>query len=143
MFYKSYSFPILLCGLSLFFQACSTTHTVGTISDHELSRIEKGSPAEDLIAIWGEPEQIQTVSEDPYVIEAWIYTRETTKMDIVDTGTIEIPYVHPITGQDGVRQEIVSTPQTTTQKDTIIVYVSHGLVRGWKIQTKLDRDITR
>lgn len=134
---------IALCIAALFAQGCSTTRVEVTDIAYQGSDIQKGSPIEDLVSAMGNPSRIEVVREKPLRLEAWIYIREKSRTEMIDTGTIEVPYVHPLTGKDGVMHEIVSDPQTTTQIDTITVYVSEGIVLSWKIESKTDRDIAQ
>ncbi len=134
---------VALSATALFTQGCSTTSVEITDTAYQSSEIKKGSPIEDLIVAMGEPTRVETVREQPLLLESWIYIRERSRTEMIDTGTIEVPYVNPITGEDGVMHEIVSDPQTTTQIDTITVYVSEGIVLSWKIQRKTDRDIAQ
>lgn len=131
------------CLALLILQGCNTTQVDIPDPTYETTQIQRGSPAEDLIAIWGKPNRIEIAREQPIILEAWIYIRESSKTEMIDTGTIEVPYVHPLTGREGVMHEIVSAPQTTTLTETITVYVSEGYVLSWKSERNQNRDISQ
>jgi|GEM_PF-1588732 len=128
---------------SFILSGCSTTKEgidAGSPYSQPLD-IVKGSPTEDLIALFGEPESIEPFGGAPEHVQIWTYTLTKTHTNLIGVDTIEVPFVDPITGEMRMLLETDLQPQMTIIENKIYVFVAYNKVLAWKVVRKKKTDL--
>ena len=89
----------------------------------------------------GQPQRIEPDPRDPENLQVWIYIRERSQVDMRSMESVEVPYVNPITGEMKTILEPVYKPHTTTNTETLRIYVVNNQVLGWKADHKQENTI--
>ncbi|MDQ8203895.1 hypothetical protein [Pelagicoccus sp. SDUM812003] len=125
---------ILLASIStLILSGCSTTQS-SALSEVPTIDLHKGSPVADLIELWGEPDSIEPLERAPEV-SVWTYKKQRSVTELIGAESVEIPYIHPITGEEMTLEEPVFKPQTTTSTQIIKVFVVDEKILAWRVDS--------
>ncbi len=128
---------ILALSVSVLFCSCSTTEGKKVEVPSSID-LRKGSSTADLIEIWGQPESVEPLEQAPE-IDVWTYKKERSVTNLIGADTVEIPYVHPITGEEMTLNEPVFQPQTTTQVQIVRVFIVNETILGWRVENEVEQ----
>ena len=103
--------------------------------------ITKGMSADELKAALGDPDDISPFKDNEGA-EVWTYRKIDKTVDMVVTGTKDVPYVDPFTGEQKMLQESVLNPETRTTETETKFLVVFGKVAAWNTNQKSSRHIT-
>lgn len=128
--------------LSVLVTGCATTESnLGKEVDRPTEVIiTKGMPAADLLAMLGEPKQIRPLDPPRDGFEVWVYSRQSTNVELKVTGTQEIPHVDPLTGMQTFIIDPIYNPESTTIKETTEFLIVNDQVADWKVERESKRD---
>jgi hypothetical protein len=129
-----------LCLLAL--PACSTTPSSAVEQKNPTRALRKGMTPAAVRAVMGEPVEVVPLPAPEGTSERWLYRQ--LPRNVVEqkvTGTQEIPYVDPITGQQRMIPEPVYSNVTTTIVEEIHLLWFNGELISWTTQRKENRSI--
>lgn len=118
---------------------CSTV-TSGV--SKEPVEITVGMSSMDVLLQLGEPTKVKEMEVDGALLEVWVYdiTRH-SRVDMRQTDTIEVPYVHPLTGQHQMIEVPELMPEITKVIETTEIVFDNERVVTWKQTREVDRDL--
>jgi hypothetical protein len=108
------------------------------------AELHKGMKPEEVRQALGNPVRVQPLKVPEGKAERWIYTRgKKTETRRVATGTMDLPYVDPITGQTRMIPEPVYSDEATTITEELHLFWHNGELVDWKIEYRSDRSYTQ
>ena len=118
---------------------CSTV-TSGV--SQEPIEITVGMSSLDVLLQLGKPSRVKEREVDGALLEVWIYniTRH-SHVDMRQTGTREVPYIDPITGQHRMVSEPELMPEITKFIETTEIFFDNERVVTWNQTREVDRNL--
>lgn len=123
----------------LLLNGCETTSAEDLRGPVEIT---VGMSSADVLLRLGEPSRVKEREIDGNLLEVWAYdyTRQ-NYVELRQTGTREVPYIDPITGQMRMVPEPELMPEITRIIDTIEIFFDQERVVTWDQRRKQSRDL--
>lgn len=128
--------PVLICCLSVLWIGCETTSTTAGGGKNEQIFLRKGMSKEEVKELLGEPLQVARTEGNNKTLETWTYEETKHYTRQVQADTREVPYVNPITREEGFRTEAVTTVKTDRFTLVTELFFLDGVLNGWKESTR-------
>lgn len=102
-------------------------------------QIYNGMPVAELVELLGEPMKVEGIEAPREGFEVWVYKLVAKDIRYEATGTEEIPFYDPVTGEYRPLTESIINPRTSTLTVETQFLIADGVVVGWKRNMDVDK----
>jgi len=115
---------------------------MGSKEKEEPVEITTGMSSIEVLLALGKPLKVEHVEMEDAILEVWTYNiPRGSRIEMRQTGSRDMPYVDPITGEPRMISEPELTPETTQITERTKIYFDNERVVTWESNFEESREL--